>query len=152
MRIMRVASILSIVLVSLSAPAFADEMADLKKAMDQFDATYLEGFNKRDPSMMASHWTADAIVVTPTGLKTDVKKMFEGVLKAGFDHAEVKTDHVWPLTPDTAIGQGTSHYTGKNASGAPIDSSNLWTATYIKEDGKWKIRMLTGFPKAPPPK
>jgi len=39
--------------------------------------------------MMATHWTADAIIFTPTGLKTDVKKMFESVLKAGFDHAEV---------------------------------------------------------------
>src|SRR5262245_16580764 len=103
--IMRMASILSTIIVSLAVPAFADEQADLKKATDQFDATYLEGFNKRDPAMMATHWTADAFIFTPTGLKADVKKMFEGVLKAGFDHAEVKTDHIWPLTPDTAIGQ-----------------------------------------------
>src|SRR5215475_14504305 len=99
---MRIASILSIFIVSLAATAFADDQADLKKATDRFDATYLEGFNKRNPSMMATHWTADAFIFTQTGLKTDVKKMFEGVLKAGFDHAEVKTDHVWPLTPDTA--------------------------------------------------
>jgi hypothetical protein len=62
------ASILSVIIVSLAVPAFAGDEADLKKATDQFDATYLEGFNKRDPALMASHWTADAIMVTPRGL------------------------------------------------------------------------------------
>jgi len=143
---------LSIIIVSLAVPAFADDEADLKKATAQFDATYLEGFNKRDAAVMATHYTANAVVVTPRGPITDVKKLFEAVLKAGFDHAEVQTDHVWALGADTAIGMGQSHYTGKNQNGAPIESSNFWTATYVKEDGKWKIRMLTGFPKAPPPK
>src|SRR5262245_25311116 len=90
--IMRLASILSIIILSLALPALADDQADLKKAMDQFDATYLEGFNKRDPAVMATHFTADAVVLTRYGLVTDVKKLFEAVLKAGFDHAEVKTD------------------------------------------------------------
>jgi uncharacterized protein (TIGR02246 family) len=145
----RMASILSIVIVSLAAPAFAGDEADLKKAMDQFNATYIEGFNKRDAAAMATHFTTNAVAVTPRGLQTDVKKLFEAVLKAGFDHAEVQTDQFWSLGPDTAIGTGQSHYTGKNHSGAPIESSNFWTATYVKEDGKWKIRMLTGLPKAP---
>jgi len=39
---MRATTILSIILVAFSLPAFADEQADLKKATDQFDATYLE--------------------------------------------------------------------------------------------------------------
>jgi ketosteroid isomerase-like protein len=149
---MRIASILSIIIVSLAVPAFADEMVDLKKATDQFDATYIEGFNKRDAAIMATHFTANAIAVIPRGVQTDVRKLFEGVLKAGFDHAEVRTDQFWSLGPNTAIGTGQSHYTGKNQNGAPIESSNFWTATYVKEDGKWKIRMLTGFPKAPPAK
>jgi uncharacterized protein (TIGR02246 family) len=140
------------IIVSLAVPAFADELADLKKATDQFDSIYLEGFNKRDAAVMASHFTANAVLVTPRGVQTDVRKAFEGVLKAGFDHAEVQTDQFWSLGPHTAIGTGRSHYTGKNQSGAAIDSSNLWTATYVKEDGKWKIRMLTGIPKAPPAK
>ena len=149
---MRMASILSIIIVSLAVPAFAGDEADLKKATDQFDTTYIEGFNKRDTAVMATHFTTNAVVVTRYGLQTDVKKVFDAVLKAGFDHAEVQTDQFWSLGPDTAIGTGQSHYTGKNQSGAPIESSNFWTATYVKEDGKWKIRMLTGFPKAPPAK
>ena len=149
---MRVASLLSIIIVSLAVPALADDMADLKKATDQFDATYIEGFNKRDAAVMATHFTANAVAVTPYGVQTDVRKLFEGVLKIGFDHAEVQTDQFWSLGPDTAIGTGRSHYTGKNQSGAPIEISSFWTAAYVKEDGKWKIRMLTGVPKAPPAK
>ena len=145
---MRTASILFIIIVSLAVPAFADDQADLKKATDQFDATYLEGFNKRDAAVMATHFTTNAVAVVPFGLQTDVRKLFEGVLKAGYDHAEVQTDHFWSLGPNIAIGTGWSRYTGKNQSGSPIESSNFWTATYVKEDGNWKIRMLTGFPKA----
>ena len=149
---MRMASILSIIIVSLAVPAFADDEADLKKAMDQFETTYIEGFNKRDAAVMATHFTTNAIVVTPRGLQTDVRKLFEAVLKAGFDHAEIQTDQFWSLGPDAAIGTGRSHYTGRNQSGAPIEISSFWTAAYVKEDGKWKIRMLTGVPKAPPAK
>ena len=149
---MRMASILSIVILPLAGPAFGDDQADLKRAMDQFDATYIEGFNKRDAAVMATHFTTDAVVVTSRGLQPDVRKLFEAVLKAGFDHAEVQTDKFWSLGPDTAIGMGQSHYTGKNPSGTAIESSNFFTATYVKQDGKWKIRMLTGFPKAPPAK
>ena len=149
---MRMASILSIIIVSLAVPAFADDEADLKKAMDQFETTYIEGFNKRDASVMATHFTTNAVAVTPRGLQSDVRKLFEAVIRAGFDHAEVQTDQFWSLGPDTAIGTGRSHYTGKNPSGTAIESSNFFTATYVKQDGKWKIRMLTGFPKAPPAK
>ena len=44
---MRVASILSIIIVSLSTPAFADD-ADLKKQVDQIATAYVESFNKQD--------------------------------------------------------------------------------------------------------
>ena len=61
-------------------------------------------------------------------------------------------DQVWPLGSGTAIGMGNSRLTGKNQSGAPIEAAGLWTATYIVEGGKWKIRMLTAFPQPPPPR
>ena len=79
-------------------------------------------------------------------------KVAEGAFKAGFNSIEAKVDQVWTLGPDTGIGMGQASLTGKNQSGAPIESSNFWTATYVKEDRNWKIRMLSGFPKAPPAK
>ena len=72
-------------------------------------------------------------------------------LKQGFNHNDNKTDQVWPLGTDTAIGLGEFHLTGKNPSGAPLEVSGRWTAAYVLEGGKWKIRMLSAFPKAQPP-
>jgi ketosteroid isomerase-like protein len=140
------------VMVAVASPGFADDEADLMKQMDQFNTAYVEGFNKRDAAAMVANYATNAIVVTSRGPQRDMIKFAENVLKAGFDHAEVQVDKVWLLGPETAIGMGQSRYTGKNQSGAPIEAAGFWTATYVKEDGKWKIRMLTGVPKPPPSK
>ena len=61
-------------------------------------------------------------------------------------------DQVWPLANDMALALGEYHITGKNQAGAPIEIIGRWTAVYVPEGGKLKIRMLSAFPKAPPPK
>ena len=129
----------------------ASDDADLKKQMEQINTAYVESFYKQDAAGMAANFATNAIVITPSGPETDM--MFaERVLKAGFNHVEVKVDQVWLLGPDTAIGMGQVQYTGKDQSGAPIESANFWTATYVQEGGKWKLRMLSGIPKPSPAK
>ena len=44
---------------------------------------------------------------------------------------------------------GKFHVTGKNDKGELMDSAGIWTAAYVKQDGGWKIRMLTAAPKPP---
>jgi ketosteroid isomerase-like protein len=44
---------------------------------------------------------------------------------------------------------GKFRVTGKNDKGEPMDSAGVWTAAYVKQDGKWKARMLTAAPKPP---
>ena len=139
------------IFVAIASPAFADD-ADLKKQVDQIGTAYVEGFSKQDAARIAAQFATNGIVVNPSGPQTDLVKVPEGAFKAGFNHIEITVDQVRSLGPDTAIGMGQARLTGKNQSGAPIESSNFWTATYVKEDGKWKIRMLSGFPKAPPAK
>ncbi len=51
--------------------------------------------------------------------------------------------------PLLAVGE--YHITGKNQSGAPLDATGIWTATDVREGGKWKIRLLTAIPKPPQP-
>ena len=148
---MRVASVLSLIIVSLFTPAFADDAA-LKKEVDQIGTAYVESFNKQDAAGLAALFAANAIVVNPLGPQTDMVKFAEGLFKAGFNHVEAKVDQVWTLGPDTAIGMGQAQYTGKNQNGAPIEALNFWTATLVREGGKWKVRMLTASPKAPPAK
>jgi hypothetical protein len=47
---------------------------------------------------------------------------------------------------------GKFRYTGKNQSGAPIENAGRWSATYVREGGKLKIRMLSAMPLPPPAK
>jgi uncharacterized protein (TIGR02246 family) len=136
------------VIVAVASPAFADD-ADLKKQVDQIRTAYEESFNKQDSAGIAALFATNGIVVNPLGPQTDLVKVAEGAFKAGFNHIEAKVDQVWTLGPDTAIGMGQARLTGKNQNGAPIEDGNFWTATYVKEGGKWKIRMLSSIPQPP---
>ena len=57
---------------------------------------------------------------------------------------------LFPVT--TLVANGQFHLTGKMPSGEAIEFKGLWTATDVREDGSWKIRMLSAFPIALPPK
>jgi len=148
---MRVASVLSVIIFSLFTPAFADD-ADLKKQVDQINTAYMESFNKQDVAGVAALFAPNAIFVNQAGPQTNIAQFFEGTFKAGTFHEETTVDQVWPLGSDTALGTGKFRITGKNQSGAPVDVAGFWTATYVKEGGKWKLRMLSGIPKPPPAK
>jgi hypothetical protein len=50
--------------------------------------------------------------------------------------------------PLLAVGE--YHITGKNQSRALLDATGIWTATDVREGGKWKIRLLSAIPKAAP--
>jgi hypothetical protein len=94
------------------------------------------------------------VLVNPGGVHTDadIAKYYESVFKAGFNHTEIQVNQVWPLGTDTVLATGEFHGTGKNESGAPLDSAGLWTATEVREGGTLKVKMLTGFPRPPPAK
>jgi hypothetical protein len=90
--------------------------------------------------------------VNPTGPHTDVAQFYAETFKAGIDRIEITVKQATALGADTMIGIGEFRTSGKNASGAAIGETGLWTRTYIRDGGAWKIRMLTGLPKALPPK
>ncbi len=149
---MRVASILSIVIVALSAPAFADD-ADLKKQADQLTASYVEHWNKQDAAGLVALWATDAIYVNIVqGPAKPATSTYEGMFKAGLNHLESSVDQVMPLGPDAAVGTGKFHFTGKNPSGAAVDTEGYFSAAYVKEGGKWKLKMLMGAAKPAPAK
>jgi len=139
------------VIVAVASPAFADD-ADLKKQVDQMATAYMENFNKQDAAGIAALFATNGIAVNPSGPQTDLMKVAEGAFKAGFTNIEAKVDQVWTVGPDTGIGMGQARLTGKNQSGAPIEVTNFWTATYVRDGGIWKIRMLSTIPKPPPAK
>lgn len=143
-------SALLCVIVALSAPAVADD-ADLKRQLEQGNSTLVASFNSMDVAGLAAMYARGAIIVGPAGARTDIAQYFEDNFKAGLSRAETTVDQVWPLGPDTALGMGKYRVTGKSREGGPIDAAGLWAATYVREGGKWKIRMWSVIPQEPSP-
>jgi uncharacterized protein (TIGR02246 family) len=141
--------VLCFLLVAFSVPASA---SDLKQEVEKVGAAYAESFNRQDGEGIAALYASGGMHVNPVGPRTDIAEFYRGVFQAGFNHEEVKADQAWSLGPDAALAIGEYHITGKNQSGAPIEVVGRWTAAYVSEGGKWKIRMLSAFPKAAPPK
>jgi ketosteroid isomerase-like protein len=147
----KAASILLVMIVALSAPAFADD-ADLKKQVDEIAAAYSESYNKQDMAGITALYATGGILVNSAGVwaSTDIAPIYERAFKAGLSQLVATVDQVWPLGSDTAVVVGKFRFTGKNQSGAPIEAAGRWTATNVREGGKWKIRMQTAIPLPPP--
>ena len=139
-------------IVALSPPTFAQD-ADFKKQLEQLRDAVLERFDKQDASGLAALYATGAVIVDPAGPRTDIVKVYESAFKAGINHMEAKADLILPLrSSDTALAMGNYRVSGKNPSGSPIAEGGIWTATFVREGGKWKIGMLTTIPQPPPAK
>jgi uncharacterized protein (TIGR02246 family) len=138
---------------TLVTPSFAAD-EKLKQEIEKLGASFATSFNNRDSAGIAALFASDAVFVNAAGMhpRADIAKVYDGQFKAGLDHFETVVQSVSPLGPDSALAFGTFHETGKSESGAPMDVMGVWTATDIREGGMWKIRMLTGILKPPPPK
>lgn len=139
------------VIVGFSAQALAND-AEVKMQLEKMASSYVESYSKQDPAGLVALYAKGGVLVTPMGVQADLAAVYGGAFKAGFNRVEVKIDQAWPLGADAALATGTYRATGKNPSGAPLEQGGLWTATYVREGGTFKIRMLTAFPPAPPPK
>ena len=132
------------------SPASAIAADTVKQEVEKIASAYAESFNRQDAAGIAALYASGGMLVNPTGLHTDIEQLIKGAFKTGFDHMEITVNQVWPLGADAALAMGEFRETGKNQSGAPIEFDGVWTAIDVREDGHWKIRMLTGMPKAPP--
>jgi len=140
-------------LVGMTMAARADE-ADLKRQVDAIGAAYTEHFNKGNAAGLAALYTADGILVNPAGMNKVTPALFEGMFKnSGLNHLDPpKVEQVIMIDPKVALGIGTYHQTGKKADGTAVESEGWWSATYVLDGDKWKLRMLTAAPKPPPAK
>ena len=148
---MRISYILGLFL-ALSLPAAAAEPdQNLKQDLGKVASAYEQNFNKKDAAGITSLYTKNYLRVAAGGVVADNTKYYENTFKAGFDHLEVKTTEIQPLSDDMAMSTGESRITGKSEKGDPLDVTVIWTALDVRENGQWKIRMLTSLPKTPPP-
>jgi len=150
---MRMSYILCFLMILFSAPAAAaDADQNLKQEVEKIYAAYADNFNQQNSAGIAALYATAGMAVNATGLHTDIAQIYDGVFKAGFNHNEITVQQIWPLGTDVLLAMGEYHITGKNPSGAPLDVKGIWTSTDVREGGSWKIKMLSAFPKAPPPK
>ena len=150
---MRKLLIIAAMMFVAAIPAKADEAA-VKKQVEQMADAYMVCFNiKQDPDCIATLSTSDGFIANGMGAHK-IADYYGNAFKAGFTKLDAKTTQVQLVGSDErcAIGVGTFHITGKDKDGKELDASGTWTAIYVKDGDKLKIRMLTAAPKPPPAK
>lgn len=144
---MKAYTVLCSVLLVAATPAIAAESeADVRQAITKIAASFADHYARKDAAGIASHFARGGVFVNAAG-QHDVATFYEQSFKAGFDRNDITVDQVWPLNPDTAISMGRFKLSGKSQSGNALDVSGVWTAVDVRENGQWKIRMLTSAPK-----
>src|SRR5947209_7871151 len=138
------------ILTSLLTPATAADDQSNQEVV-KIAVAFTENFDKQNSAGIGALFTKDGVFVNPTGAHTDVAQFYAEAFKAGIDRIEVTVKQAAAVGADAMIGMGEYQTSGKTASGAAIGETGLWTGTYTRDGGVWKIRMLTGLPKAPPP-
>jgi hypothetical protein len=76
---------------------------------------------------------------------------YDSFFKAGVNHIEINIGQLTQLGSDVAVGWGNYHVTGQGKSGSIKDDGD-WSATFVRDEGAWKIRLLNAFPGPAPPK
>jgi len=144
---MRKVSILSVLLALIVSPAFAN---DIKEQAPKMRADYIDAFNKQDVATLTTFYAADAVLINMMGVHSIDAKFLEAFFKDGPRKIDTTFDQALPLGSDTALGIGTFQINGQTLKGEPVDLKGRWTATYVRDGGKWKLRMQTVTPLPAP--
>jgi ketosteroid isomerase-like protein len=123
---------------------------NVRQEVERIGSAYAESFNRQDASGIAALYTDGGVHINPAGPRTDIEEFYRGLFKAGWNYQESSVEEVWFVGAETTIAIGQFRTTGKDPRGAVIEILGFSTATYVREGGKWKIRMLSAIPKPPP--
>jgi uncharacterized protein (TIGR02246 family) len=136
--------------LTTSAPAQGVDQ-NTKQQIEQIIAAYHDAWNNHNAAGIAGLYTKDAILVTqaPQIVKNgqqDIEQNYQKAFATIPHHDSATADQIAPLGADAFMSVGEYHL---------LDSSNNkldghWTAVYVPEAGKLKIRMLTAVPDVPP--
>ena len=137
--------------LATSAPAQQQVDQNTRKQIEQIIAEYHDAWNKHSAAGIVGLYTKDAILVTqaPQAVKNgqqDIEKNYEGAFATVPNHDSATAEQIVPLGADAFMSVGEYHLIG--SSNNKLDGH--WTAVYVPEAGKLKIRMLTAVPDLPP--
>ena len=123
--------------VVLAPSALTLEIIDVQKG-------YVEAFNKGDAKAVAALFTADADWIDDRGTvirgQAAIQRAVEdSVSEHKGKSLKLRMDSVRVLAPDVVVGNALSTFNEADKSG----ESSAFIAVYVKQDGKWRITLLT---------
>jgi len=124
-----------------------------EKALMAQRQEYAKQYAAGNASKMAEMWTEDGTFVDAFGQELKGRQQIEdffnwGFKKFGPQQLEVLVDSTRFISPDVAILEGTSRRIRGSAAASPTH----YSATFVKQDGKWQIAALHeegGAPSSP---
>lgn len=126
------------------APA---EASPEKAAILANDRAFEAAYAKADVKTLADFFADDAEYTTDDGRTFNGRAAIEGTLRAAFlankgSKLAINVDSVRTLAPEILVEKGATTVTSKTGE----TSDALYTAIYVKKDGKWKISQLVETP------
>ena len=139
------------ILAVLSAVSHAETTAENspeKTAVIALDRAFEAAYAKGDAKAVADFFTEDAHYTSDNGRTFDGRKAIEDNVRAAFARNNgaklaIALDSVRLLAPDVLLEMGSTAVTAKDGA----TNGALYTAVYVKKDGKWKISQLVETPQ-----
>jgi len=141
------ASISAVVAAALSAETAAQDSPE-KTAVMAIDRAFEAAYAKADAKAIADFFTEDAHYTSDDGRTFDGRTAIENNIRAAFSKNNgaklaIVANSVRLLTPEVLLERGSTTVTAKNGE----TNGALYTAVYVRKDGKWKISQLVETPQ-----
>ncbi|MEK6333674.1 MAG: nuclear transport factor 2 family protein [Acidobacteriota bacterium] len=135
-----------------TSAASTEVLAEARRAIDKGNAQWVEAWAKGDPSLTASLFTDDGVMLASKGRLIKGRQSIFERQKAAMAGVEpgvkvtVTTVDVW-LDGDTAYETGKYKYEYKEKGKPGIDEGRYVTMWKRQKDGSWKLVMDMGVPQ-----
>ena len=142
-----IGSISAVVAAALSAEIAGQDSPE-KTAVMAIDRGFEAAYAKGDAKAVAGFFTEDAHYTSDDGRAFEGRSAIEGNVRAAFAKntgakLAIVSDSVRLLAPDVLLERGSTTVTSKDGE----TNGALYTAVYVKKDGKWKISQLVETPQ-----
>jgi len=139
---------ISAALAAVSHAEITTENSPEKTAVMAIDRAFEAACAKADTKAVADFFTEDAHYISEDGRTFDGRSAIENSVRAAFAKNNgaklaIVLDSVRLLSPDVVLETGSTTVTAKDGQ----TNGALYTAVYVKKDGKWKISQLVETPQ-----
>jgi|SRR5215475_3831389 len=148
MKIIALLALTSAALPAVSHAETAAQDAPEKTAVMAIDRAFEAAYAKADPKAIADFFTEDAQYTADSGRTFTGRQAIEDSVRAAFakNHGAklaIAPDSVRVVAPEVLLESGSTTVTAKDGE----TNGALYTAVYVKKNGKWKISQLVETPQ-----